>query len=84
MLKLKEREFFWSLILKFIKRFEKIGVLRASSVMMFVKSIVVLLDKLITVFVVPVTVAVIVAVSTAPNQELINSKSRRFYGPVYF
>ena len=58
--------------------------------MMFVKSIVVLLDKLITVFVVPVTVAVIVAVSTAPNQELINgseqlpSMSRRFYGPVYF
>ena len=51
---------------------------------MFVKSIVVLLDKLITVFVVLVTVAVIVAVSTAPNQELINSKSRRFYGPVYF
>ena len=84
MLKLKEREFFWSLILKFIKRFEKIGVLRASSVAMFVKSIVVLLDKLITVFVVLVTVAVIVAVSTATNQELINSKSRRFYGPVYF
>ena len=68
MLKLKEREFFWSLILKFIKRFEKIGVLRASSVAMFVKSIVVLLDKLITVFVVLVTVAVIVVVSTAPNQ----------------
>ena len=84
MLKLKEREFFWSLILKFIKRFEKIGVLRASSVAMFVKSIVVLLDKLITVFVVLVTVAVIVAVSTAPNKELINRKSRRFYGPVYF
>ena len=51
---------------------------------MFVKSIVVLLDKLIIVFVVLVTVAVIVAVSTATNQELINSKSRRFYGPVYF
>ena len=57
---------------------------------MFVKSIVVFLDKLITVFVVLVTVAVIVAVSTAPNQEPINrseqlpSMSRRFYGPVYF
>ena len=51
---------------------------------MFVKSIVVLLDKLITDFVVLVTVAVIVAVSTAPNKELINRKSRRFYGPVYF
>ena len=47
-------------------------VLRASSVAMFVKSIVVLLDKLVTGFVVLVTVAVIVVVSTAPNQEPIN------------
>ena len=47
-------------------------VLRASSVAMFVKSIVVLLDKLITGFVVLVTVAAIVVVSTAPNQEPIN------------
>ena len=49
-----------------------------------------LLDKLITVFVVLVTVAVIVAVSTALNQEPINRSeqlpgmSRRFYRPVYF
>ena len=49
-----------------------------------------LLNKIITVFVVLVTVAVIVAVSTAPNQEPINrseqlpSMSRRFYRSVYF
>lgn len=49
-----------------------------------------LLDKVITVFVVLVTAAVIVAVSTALNQEPINrseqllGKSRRFYGPVSF
>ena len=54
------------------KTIRKIVVLRASSVAMFVKSIVVLLDKLITGFVVLVTVVVIVAVSTAPNQEPIN------------
>ena len=54
------------------KTIRKIVVLRASSVAMFVKSIVVFLDKLVTGFVVLVTVAVIVAVSTAPNQEPIN------------
>ena len=50
-----------------------------------------LLDKFITVFVVLVTVAVIVAVSTAPNQEPMHKQeratpgmSRRFYGPDYF
>lgn len=58
---------------------------------MFVKSIVVMLDKFITVFVVLVTVAVIVPVSTAPNQEPMHKQeratpgmSRRFNGPDYF